>query len=216
MTAAEVYVGSLDLPDTEVEQLTLLLSPEERARAARFAFARDRRRFVVRRARLRQTLARETGVAAERIRYIENGYGKPALPGGGPYFSTSHSHELWAVAVSGQDLGVDLERHQPGLDWRDLAAGLFRADERAALDALAPGERLRGFFDCWSRKEAFVKAIGKGLSYPLDAFAVSVMREARLLFGAEGWSVADLTLAEGYSAALVVAGEVTVNVTIQA
>lgn len=216
MAAAEVHVGSLDLPGAEVERLLLLLSPEERARAARFAFARDRRRFVVRRARLRQTLSGVIGVAAERIGYTENGYGKPALPGGGPRFSTSHSHETWAIAVSGQDLGVDIEHHQPGIDWRDLAAGLFRADERAALDALAPGDRSRGFFDCWSRKEAFVKAIGKGLSYPLDAFAVSVTREARLLSGADGWSIADLALAEGYSAALVVAGDAAVHVTIRA
>jgi 4'-phosphopantetheinyl transferase len=216
VAAAEVHVGSLDLPGAEVERLLLLLSPEEHARAARFAFARDRRRFVVRRARLRQTLSGLTGVAADRLVYAENRYGKPALPCGGPHFSTSHSHELWAIAVSGQELGVDLEHHQPGIDWRDLGAGLFRADECAALDALAPGDRLRGFFDCWSRKEAFVKAIGKGLSYPLDAFAVSVTREARLLSGADGWSIADLALVEDYSAALVVAGGAAVDVTIHA
>jgi 4'-phosphopantetheinyl transferase len=202
-SAVAVHFGSLDLASAEVERLALLLAPEERARAARFAFARDRRRFIVRRARLRETLAAATGTAPERLVYTENGYGKPVLPGGAVHFSASHSHELWVVALSAQELGVDIEHHQPELDWRDLAAGLFRADERAALDALAPDDAVRGFFDCWARKEAFVKAIGKGLSYPLDAFAVSVTREARLLAGADGWAMTGLPLAEGYSGAVV-------------
>lgn len=204
-SAVAVHFGSLDLPAVEVERLALLLAPEERARAARFAFAEGRRRFIVRRARLREVLAAATGATPERLVYTANGYGKPMLAGGDMHFSASHSHELWVVALSGQELGVDVEYHQPDLDWRDLAAGLFRADERTALDALAPDDAVRGFFDCWARKEAFVKAIGKGLSYPLDAFAVSVTREARLVAGADGWTMTGLSLEDGYSGALVMA-----------
>jgi len=206
VAAADLHFGSLDVGEDEVERLAVLLDPAERARAARFAFARDRRRFIVRRARLRAVLAEATGVAAERLVYTENAHGKPALAGG-PKFSASHSHELWAVAVSDRELGVDLEYHQPGIEWRDLAAGLFGAGECAALDALAEDDVVRGFFDCWARKEAFVKAIGMGLSYPLDAFAVSVTPEARLLAGADGWRIAKVALAEGYSGALVVADD---------
>ena len=206
MAAADLHFGSLDVGEDEVERMAVLLDPAERARAARFAFARDRRRFIVRRARLRAVLAEATGVTAERLVYTENAYGKPALAVG-PRFSASHSHELWAVAVSDRDVGVDVEYHQPGIDWRDLATGLFAAGECAALDALAKDDAMRGFFDCWARKEAFVKAIGMGLSYPLDAFAVSVTPEARLLSGADGWRIAGLALAEGYSGALVVADD---------
>nr|WP_165388260.1 4'-phosphopantetheinyl transferase superfamily protein [Sphingomonas populi] len=206
VAVADLYFGSLDVAEDELERLAKLLDPAERARAARFAFARDRRRFIVRRARLRETLAMATGAAAERLVYTENAYGKPALAGG-PKFSASHSHELWVVAVSDRELGVDLEYHQPEIDWRDLAAGLFGAGECAALDALAEDDAIRGFFDCWARKEAFVKAIGMGLSYPLDAFAVSVTPEARLLAGAEGWRIAGFALAEGYSGALVIADD---------
>lgn len=206
MAAAELHFGGLDLAEDAVERLAVLLDPAERARAARFVFARDRRRFVVRRARLREVLAAATGVAAERIVYTENAFGKPALAGG-PCFSASHSHELWAVALSACAVGVDLEHHQPDLEWRELAAGLFGPGECAALDALETGDAARGFFDCWARKEAFVKAIGRGLSYPLDAFAVSVGREARLLAGADGWRIADVALAEGYSGALVIADD---------
>jgi len=204
MAAAEIHIGSLEVPADEVERLAHLLSPEERARAARFAFARDRRRFVVRRARLREVMAAATGGSADRLIYTDNAYGKPALADG-PRFSTSHSHEVWAVGLSESEIGIDVEHHQRDLDWRDLASGLFRADECAALDALAPEDRVRGFFDCWARKEAFVKAIGMGLSYPLDAFAVSVTPEARLLAGADGWAMRELALPDGYSGALVIA-----------
>ncbi|MDF0487300.1 4'-phosphopantetheinyl transferase superfamily protein [Sphingomonas sp. H39-1-10] len=203
MAAAELHFGSLDVAEDEVGRVLAMLDPAERARAARFAFARDRRRFIVRRARLRAVLADATGVAAERLVYTENAYGKPALVDG-PKFSASHSHELWAVAVSDRELGLDVEYRQPGIDWRDLAAGLFGAGERTALAALAEDDAARGFFDCWARKEAFVKAIGIGLSYPLDAFAVSVTPEARLLSGADGWAIASVALADGYSGALVI------------
>ena len=206
MAAADLHFGSLAVAEDEVERLARLLDAAERARAARFAFARDRRRFIVRRARLRAVLAEATGVAAERLVFSTNAYGKRALVGG-PKFSASHSHELWVVAVSDRDVGVDVEYRQPGIDWRDLAAGLFAAVECAALDTLPEDDAVRGFFDCWARKEAFVKAIGMGLSYPLDAFAVSVTPEARLISGADGWNIEGVALANGYSGALVIADD---------
>jgi 4'-phosphopantetheinyl transferase len=207
MAAAEIHFGSLDVAAGEVERLTLLLSADERARAARFAFARDRRRFVVRRARLREILAAATGMRAERLVYTANSYGKPSMASDGLRFSTSHSHETWAVALSDREIGVDVEHHQADLDWRDLADSLFGPAERAALRALPPEDAIRGFFDCWARKEAFVKAIGMGLSYPLDAFSVSVTPEAHLLSGADGWSIAGLSIAAQHAAAVVVADD---------
>jgi len=206
VAAADLHFGSLQVAEDEVERLATLLDPAERSRAARFAFARDRRRFIVRRARLREVLADATQTAPERLAYTANAYGKPALAAG-PRFSASHSNELWAIALSERELGLDIEYHQPNIDWRDLATGLFGASECAALEALAGDDVVRGFFDCWARKEAFVKAIGMGLSYPLDAFAVSVTPDARLLSGAHGWRIARVELADGYSGALVVADD---------
>lgn len=205
MAVAEIHSGRLDLPAATVARLARQLSAEERARAERFAFARDRRRFVVRRARLREILATATGVCAERLAYTHNPYGKPALADG-PHFSASHSGERWVVALSDHPVGVDIECHRPDLDWRDLSHA-FAGSERAALDALDEADAIGGFFACWVRKEAFVKAIGLGLSHPLEAFAVSVTPDARLLAGADGWAIANLPVADGYAGALVIADD---------
>lgn len=198
MAAIALFTGSLEVPASEERRLLALLAPDERARSERFRFARDRRRFVVRRARLRETLARVTGTRPARLRFVTGPFGKPELLGGPP-FSLSHSNERWLLAVGDRPLGVDCEWIDPDLDWRPIARSLFRADECAALEYAGAS----GFFACWARKEAFVKALGHGLSYPLDAFAVSVGDEAALLAGGDGWRIAALPLGPDYAGALV-------------
>ncbi|MDO7843036.1 4'-phosphopantetheinyl transferase family protein [Sphingomonas immobilis] len=214
MAHAEVFHGSLDVGEAEVARLTHLLSVEERERAARFHFARDRRRFVVRRARLREVLGTAT---AERLVYTENVYGKPRLSNNAVRFSATHSGDTWAIAISSVEVGLDIEAHDTAVDWRDLAAGLFGANEIAALHALPEAEARHAFFDVWARKEAFVKAIGMGLSYPLDAFEVSAGHDARLIAGADGWAITRLDLSANYGAALVLADDGSpVDVTLRA
>lgn len=205
MAAVEAVFGRLDLAMPEVERLRTLLSLPERARAERFRHGRDRRRFIVRRARLRQCLAAAMGQVPERLTFVSGRNGKPRLAGLGPRFSLSHSGEHWLVALAAVEVGADIEAINPAIDHRDTARGLFAPGEVAALEALPDGAAMRGFFDCWARKEAFVKAIGEGLSYPLDAFHVSVGRAAALLDGGAGWTMARLDIAPDVAGAAVAA-----------
>jgi 4'-phosphopantetheinyl transferase len=155
-----------------------LLSADERERAGRFAFEHDRRRYVVARARLRQLLGERVGAAPESLRFVYQAHGKPALarrPGQRDLrFNVSHCGEVAAYAFAdGREVGVDIEEVRELPDADQLALRCFSPGERAAYLCLPPRERPRGFFDCWTRKEAFVKALGAGLSQPLEAFDVS-------------------------------------------
>jgi 4'-phosphopantetheinyl transferase len=175
--AGEVHVmrASLEAPPERVAALRALLSDDERARADRFHFDRHRRRFVVARATLRQLLAGYTGRRPQELVFAYGALGKPALAGGGDlYFNVSHSDELAIYAVTrGHEVGVDVERLRdlPGAE--RIAARFFSVPEREELSALPPAARVAGFFTCWTRKEAYVKARGDGLAHPLHAFAVS-------------------------------------------
>lgn len=202
MARAWVQYDRLDVDAGELAALTAVIGEDERARADRFRFARDRRRFIVRRARLRQWLGGWVGRAPEALTFAENSHGKPLLVDGPP-FSLSHSAEMMLLAIGDAEIGCDVEWIDPALDWQPLAATFFTRAERAALAALPPDAARRAFFACWARKEAFVKALGLGLSWPLDAFDVSVGAEAELLSGGEGWTMAAGVGLCGYSTALV-------------
>jgi len=199
---AWVQHDRLDVDAGELAALTGLLGADERARADRFRFARDRRRFIVRRARLRQRLGAWVGRAPESLVFAANSHGKPVLADGPP-FSLSHSGDTILLAIGDSEVGCDIEWIDPALDWAPLAATFFTATERAALAALPAEAGRHAFFACWARKEAFVKALGLGLSYPLDAFDVSVEAQAELLSGGEGWAMACGPALAGYATAIV-------------
>jgi 4'-phosphopantetheinyl transferase len=203
VAAVAVRFGRLDVPADEEARLAALLDPDERARAARFRFARDRRRFVVRRGRAREWLAGAGGGDPARLRFTATAHGKPELPGG-PRFSLSHSGETMMLAIGDTPLGCDIEAIDPTLDWPPLASTFFAPAETAALAALAPEPARTAFFACWSRKEAFVKALGLGLTYPLDAFTVSVDAVPKIVSGGEGWEARAIDSPAGHRAALVV------------
>jgi 4'-phosphopantetheinyl transferase len=196
---AWVQYERLDVDDTP---LTAIIGADERARADRFRFPRDRRRFIVRRARLRQLLGAWVGRTPETLVFTENSHGKPILAGGPP-FSLSYSADMMMLAIGDADVGCDVEWIDPALDWSPLAETFFTRTERAALAALPPAAARRAFFACWARKEAFVKALGLGLSYPLDAFDVSVSGTAELMSGGEGWALGDAPAIPGYATAIV-------------
>ncbi len=202
MARVAVRFETLDVDDATLAALALIVDADERTRAACYRFARDRRRFIVRRARLRLALGAYLGVAPQALVFTENVYGKPILPGG-PHFSLSHAGDRMMLAVSDDDVGCDLERLDDELDWRPIADGLFTPGECAALAALVAPTARRGFFACWTRKEAFVKALGLGLSYPLAAFDVSVGAQASLQSGGEGWAIAAPPAPPGFTAAIV-------------
>ena len=202
MARVAVHFETLEVDAATITALTAIVGPEERARADRFHFARDRHRFLARRARLRQLLGAWVGRAPETLRFTENSHGKPILADG-PAFSLSHSAGMMMLAVGDVDVGCDIEWIDDALDWAPLAETLFTTGECAALAALAPEAARRAFFAVWARKEAFVKALGLGLSYPLDAFDVSVGEVPRLVSGGAGWVTAPGPAVPGFATALV-------------
>jgi 4'-phosphopantetheinyl transferase len=220
----EVWATALDRAPAALERLARHLTGDETARAGRFVFERDRHRFVVARGVLRELLGACLGRPPGEIRFVYGAAGKPALtpPGdaGGLEFTVSHSGELALYAVARhRAVGVDVERVRALDDLEALAARSFSPAERRALMTLPAAQRPEGFFACWTRKEAFIKALGQGLSHPLDAFTVSLTpgEPVRLLdvggdaASAERWTLAAIDVGEGYHAAVAVEGPATVT-----
>ncbi|HEX2195771.1 MAG TPA: 4'-phosphopantetheinyl transferase superfamily protein [Actinomycetota bacterium] len=190
--------------------LARLLAPDEAERAARFRFERDRDSFVTARAGVRTLAASYLGIAPEDVVFGYGPKGKPEL--GGLAFNVSHAGDvvLAAFAPSGR-VGVDVETLRPDVEMRALARRFFTTAENAALERLSGDDLVRGFYGCWTRKEAFVKAVGEGLSFELDRVEVSVPpAPARVLAidgdeGAAGaWTMADVDAGPGYAAAVVI------------
>jgi 4'-phosphopantetheinyl transferase len=177
-----IHLWSVDLalPPNAVATMRRRLPEPERRRADRFRFERHRRRFTVRRWRLRQLLAAYRGLAPEEIRFVYGERDKPALdpdlddPAAPLSFNLSDSGDLAVFAFShGLELGVDVEILRPMRDARKLAERFFADGERAVLRTVADDRLSEAFFLCWTRKEAYVKAIGEGLAEPLGNFCVS-------------------------------------------
>jgi 4'-phosphopantetheinyl transferase len=214
-----VWRALLDQPDLCVQQLAQTLSSEELMRAECFHFELDRTRFIVGRGVLRTILGLYLGAEPSRLEFCYGHHGKPHLAerfGAGELrFNLAHSHELALYAFArGREIGVDLEyiRHMP--DAEQIAANFFSAREYAMLRALPTSRKEQAFFNCWTRKEAYTKAIGRGLAQSLDQFDVSLVPgEPAGLLNVEGapeeasrWSSETLTPAPGYVAALAVEG----------
>lgn len=190
LSGGDVHIWLFDprsLTDAAREGAALAtLTPAERSRAGRFVFAPDRHAFVAARALARAVLAHHAAAAPGQIAFAVNEYGKPrlALPlldrelG----FNVSHTRELVACAVAwDRPLGVDVETiRDPPLD---LVDRYFAPPEIATLRALAPVDQREAFFALWTLKESFIKALGMGLSMPLDRFAVRWAPPALLPYG---------------------------------
>ena len=215
----ELWSISLDAPSRELRRLQQTLCAAERERAARFVFKRHRRRFVVAHDALRRILAGYVDVAAERLELEAGPHGKPALTpacgGDRLRFNLTHSHELALVAVGcGRELGVDVEHIRPLPDLEAIATRHFAAAEVEELLAMPPGNRTGAFFRCWTRKEAYLKALGDGLARPLGGFRVTLVAEAPArLVEVEGlpdeprrWSLQHLDPAPAYVGALAFEG----------
>lgn len=192
------------------------LAPDEAAKAARYHFQRDREHYIAARGVLRRLLGLYLARPPESLRFAYGAHGKPTLAGvHGLHFNLSHSHELALYAFArGRELGVDLEHLRPDLAGEEIAARFFSAREVSMLGALPAESRTRGFFNCWTRKEAYIKARGEGLSHPLDAFDVSLAPgEPAALLGTRGdpheltrWTLHAPDAGEDYAAALAVHG----------
>ena len=194
------------------------LSAEERARAERFAFERDRRRFVVARAALRAIVGAHLQEPPSHVRFTIESHGKPRLAGDYAVnvvrFNVSHSAELALIAiVRDRDVGVDVERIRSFVDLDDIAFRHFSEEERRTLRHAASDDRLALFFRYWTLKEAYVKARGLSLHSGLDAVDVSAAGDEPIVLtgGSAGppptrWAARTLSIEPGYAAALVVEG----------
>lgn len=171
-----VWSWNLQTDSLSFEAGEALLSEGEKARGRSFVTAALRHRFVAGRARLRTLLGKHLGLDPATLVFVQNAFGKPRLADHpSVHFSLSHSSDQAVLAVSEQrEVGIDIERVRP-LDHLDLARRYFHPNEVAAIEgARPPQEQLLAFFCIWTFKEAVVKAIGKGLSMPLDTFEVSI------------------------------------------
>jgi 4'-phosphopantetheinyl transferase len=179
--AVHVWQVSLHLRDRVAPQLWALLAADEHERAGRFHFARDQQQYVLARGTLRLLLARYLRRPASALRFGYTQFGKPYLlrADGSPdpdiSFNLSHSHQLALLAFArGPRLGVDVEHIKPELAGEQIAERFFSPREAAVLRKLPAPDQPLAFFRCWTRKEAFVKARGEGLSMPLDRFDVAL------------------------------------------
>lgn len=174
-----------------------LLSADERERAGRFHFARDRDRFTAARAALRRVLGDYLERAPDALTFAYSSHGKPSIDG--LAFNVSHSNELALIAVTrGREVGIDIEWHRPDVDLPSVARSSFSDTEQRALFALPPAEQLDAFYRIWTRKESYIKAHGDGLSLPLDSF--SVLTDDAIA----GWEIRGIAIDPGYSAALTI------------
>jgi 4'-phosphopantetheinyl transferase len=217
LAAGEVHVwcAALRRPAAEVAALASVLSGDERERAARYRVSRAREEYQVSRALLRVLLGRYLGDDPSSLEFRPGPQGKPALAGGAPLcFNVSHSCGVALIAVrAGGEVGVDLEQVRPFENDLGLAERFFCAAESAALRALGEGRR-EAFFHVWTRKEAYLKAGGLGLSGGLERVEVSVPPDdpPRVLridgdeSAARRWSLRALLPLPGYVGALALEG----------
>jgi 4'-phosphopantetheinyl transferase len=213
-----VWKVSLEIPERQLEQLRSVLCAEEISRSERFHFENDRRHFIAARGFLRVTVADYIGTTPSVVRFSYNEFGKPDLDGTGAMpdfkFNLSHSGGLALIAVAiARDVGVDIERIDESVSAGEVAEHFFSPAEIATLAALPPSQRIPGFFNCWTRKEAYIKARGMGLSIALDSFDVSLtpgasrdLIKTETPSGALVWKIEKLEVDQGFAAALAATG----------
>ena len=207
--AVHVWCVALDDPACDVESLHTRLSPDEQERAAKFRFSRDRRRYVIAHAALRDILSRYLLSEPQGLQFSSGENGKPRLAP--PFhnsaieFNLSHSQEQALLAVNREhEIGVDLEYVNADFNVFDVAQRFFTDAEVAALRRLPVALQFRGFYKCWTSKEAFLKAKGTGLSGKLDEVRISLLdEEVRVHAAVAGWALTELSISDGYEGALV-------------
>ena len=210
--AVHVWRIALDQQDEPLECFRGTLEPHELERAGRFHFEKHRRHFIVARGFLRSVVARYLKTQPGALRFSYGEYGKPALEAEPVLrFNLSHSNEVALLAVSlDAELGVDVEHIRADFASEDIARRFFSRAEVDVFNALPQNERVAAFFRCWTRKEAYIKAIGKGLSQALDEFDVTLAPGITpALLRAEDddasrWWMSDIDVGESYAGALAV------------
>ena len=220
LRSGEVHVWriALNAPAARIQSLKQVLAVDEQARAERFYFQKDRDHFIIARGTLRCILGRYLHVKPADLRFCYSPYGKPALTkefADVARFNLSHSHGLALFAITRRrEIGIDIEHIRAGFADDNIAERFFSPCEVEVLRALPVHMQQEAFFNCWTRKEAYIKAHGKGLSLSLDRFDVSFVpgKPAALLSTSDDpneasrWSLQELFPGPGYTAALAVEG----------
>lgn len=212
---AHVWFAELESTESELTVFYEILSGDEKARADRFHFAKDRAHFIVARALLRKTLAKYIDLTPETIQFHYTPHGKPEIATKYDLrFNLSHAHGKALIAVTREEaIGVDIEYIGRECDMENLAKRYFSAAEYVVIKNLKNTEKTQAFFNGWARKEAFLKALGEGLSFPLNQVEVSLDQSAQLLalhdpnLKLTDWQLYDLPPIENYAAALAVKGK---------
>ena len=217
----DVHIWKVQLlkSPSEVAGLYDVLSDDERKRADRFYFHKDRNSFIVARGTLRNILSYYLSISPGEIEFVYNSYGKPFLRPtknrSGLEFNLSHSSDIAIYAIStNRKVGIDIERIRKDFADMEIAKNFFSENEIRSLLSLEKEQRIIAFFNCWTRKEAFIKAVGKGLSIPLDSFDVSVepdmpakiLRIDNDLSNKNDWTMLSFEPAPHFVSALVVEG----------
>src|SRR5438477_5831299 len=223
LASGEVHIwcASLDVPSETSARLYATLTPDERTRSARFRFERDQQRFIVARGVLRDLVGRYLQTQPSRIGFVYNAFGKPDLSpefGNRLKFNLSHSAGLALIAIAtASNVGVDLEYIRAQSDYADIARRFFSAAEVDYLSALPNHLYAEAFFNCWTKKEAYLKACGEGLATPLHSFSVPPTTDpaqtpvdlhvaSQGIVPARRWSLFTLRPAPGYAGALAIEG----------
>jgi 4'-phosphopantetheinyl transferase len=197
--------AALDVSPPLLRRLAASLSPAERLRAEQLGRDADRDRFVAARGWLRHLLAQQLGCTPSQVTLRTEEGEKPVIPGSRLCLSVARSHDVAVFATSSEtELGVDLEAIRPGLDVDAIAARFFSPGEYRSLSALPPEDRQAAAYQCWTCKEAYGKAIGTGLTYPLAE--VDVWRPGQAAMTVPPWSIHPVDLRPGFAAAVAVQG----------
>ncbi|HEY0677991.1 MAG TPA: 4'-phosphopantetheinyl transferase superfamily protein [Chitinophagaceae bacterium] len=173
----EVHIWrfQLDDPLIETEPLFDFLSNDEKQRAEKFYFEKDRRHYIIARYQLRRLLGEYLNIQPDEIEFTYNSYGKPLFHKSDILFNVSHSRDK-AVYAFGRvkEIGIDIELINDGIDVLPLAERFFAEAEVQKIKNLKPEASVAAFFNCWTRKEAYIKAKGMGITLPLNSFIVDV------------------------------------------
>lgn len=215
----EIWRARVSAESSRYDEHWRHLDGAEQRRAARFRADVDRARFVIARGSLRHLLSERLGLASQEIAFGENAFGKPCLQHapGGLHFNTSHSGDWVLHAFDGAaPIGVDVEALRPDLADIDQFKSVLSSEELARLNELPPAHRARAFATVWVRKEAYVKALGVGLSHPLPGISVGndAAGRPRLLYDRNAghsparWQFEDIKIDEHHVACLVYRGDV--------
>jgi 4'-phosphopantetheinyl transferase len=219
-TDLHVWQANIEITSTQAQAIYPLLSPTEKDRAENFKFDTHRLKFIAARANLRKILSYYLLMRPESICFTENQYGKPMLDStqhpSGIFFNLSHAHKIALYAISPvENIGIDIEFMDRKVDFDGIATRFFSKKESQHIQSITAIEKkTRDFFKIWTAKEAFIKAVGRGLSFPLKEFDISFKKGKVFLahidgdtYQARDWVLFPLEVPSDYQACVCIQSE---------